>query len=251
MSNITNSMDSVFAGSTEEELEFDVMFDQEDSLIDTVNGVNENGDPLTGVDFEDLHQTQDNSSVECLKDVQSDDEPMGAKDMEGTDEPTQDDNSVKGELGKKSDADDFHGNAEEDYQEKDEKNPPKPDDGDVTKTIDNVIESGDIDEELDGDDDPIEEGADPEEGEVPEDKPVDEGCGKKSCKEGAEEDMENEDKAVSEGGDIDDELDSEMEEDLDDKEIDSAVAEEAGESGGKYAYDVSDEDLIDAAINGD
>lgn len=233
---VTNSMDSVFAGCTEDELDFETMFDQEDSLIDTVNGVNENGDPLTGVDFEELHQTQDDSTVADVKDGEADDNLMGAKGIEGTNEPNPDDNSVKGELGKKSDADELYGNAEEDYQEKDEKNPPKPDDGDVTNTIDKVIEGGDIDDVLDGEDDePV----------------VDEGCGKKPCKEGAEEDIENEKDAVSEAGDIDDELDAETEEDIDDNEIENAVSEEVGESGGKYSYDVSDEDLIDAAINGD
>jgi hypothetical protein len=45
-------MDSVFADSTERELEFDAMFDDDDSIIDVIAGVDEAGIPLTGEDFD-------------------------------------------------------------------------------------------------------------------------------------------------------------------------------------------------------
>lgn len=86
---IAKNMDSVFADCTESELEFDVFFDQEDQLIDTVVGVDEAGDPLTGVDFEELHQTDDDVTVKDIKDELGPDSPennMGAKNSEGTDE---------------------------------------------------------------------------------------------------------------------------------------------------------------------
>lgn len=237
-----SNLDSVFANSAEDENEFEAMFDQEDSLIDTVNGVNESGDPLTGVDFEDLHQTQDDEDAKGVKDVESDDQPMGAKNMEGTSEPTPDDNSIKGEENKTSDADDLYKDAcPVSYLDGDGANP---DENSVNNTIEKEIkesdETIDIDKELDGE----------------EDDPVQDGQTSPVIKEGDEEkntdidaELDNEENAVSESSeDID--IDAELDNDAEDAEVDTAVEEEAGEEGGKYSYDPSDEDLIDAAING-
>ena len=48
----TKNMDSVFAACTESELDFDVMFDDDDSIIDSIAGVDEAGNLLTGEDFD-------------------------------------------------------------------------------------------------------------------------------------------------------------------------------------------------------
>jgi hypothetical protein len=83
-----NGYDTVFANAKDEELEFETMFDQEDDLIDTIVGCNENGDPLTGADpcpvatAEDRSSSDDNPDYE--KDVDSDDSKDAPKDAEGT-----------------------------------------------------------------------------------------------------------------------------------------------------------------------
>ena len=87
--NAAKNMDTIFAQCTADDLDFDVFFDQEDSLIDTVNGVNESGDPLTGSDdFELIHQTEEDVDVDDIRDElgpdnKTDEEIKGA---EGTDE---------------------------------------------------------------------------------------------------------------------------------------------------------------------
>ena len=50
--NAAKNMDSVFAACTESELDFDVMFDDDDSIIDSIAGVDEAGNLLTGEDFD-------------------------------------------------------------------------------------------------------------------------------------------------------------------------------------------------------
>ena len=83
-----NGYDTVFANAKDEELEFDIMFDQEDDLIDTIVGCNENGDPLTGADpcpvatAEDRSSSDDNPDYE--KDVDASDSKDAPKDAEGT-----------------------------------------------------------------------------------------------------------------------------------------------------------------------
>lgn len=216
--NTAKNMDSVFACCAEDELEFDTMFDQEDSLIDTINGVNEAGDPLTGVDFVDLHQDHDEADVDDVKDVRSDDEPMGVKDAEGTEDPEQLDTSVKGEVGKESDADKLYGDSEEKYQEDKEKEP-KPDASEVEKTIEDVVEaSAYLEEETE---------------EVTPD---------------IEAELKNEEQAVKESDDSDIIKMLDADDDDDTEIVEKVEADSASE---KYAYDISDEDLIDAAINGE
>ena len=84
------NMDSVFDNCTNDELDFDVIFDEDDELIDTVCGVKENGEPLTGVDFEELHNTDDEADPDDLRDAlgPDNDNLQGAKksDIEGAEE---------------------------------------------------------------------------------------------------------------------------------------------------------------------
>lgn len=58
MSNVPKNMDSVFADCTADELEFDIMFDEDDSLIDIVEGFTEDGIPLTGPNPEDEYKVE-------------------------------------------------------------------------------------------------------------------------------------------------------------------------------------------------
>ena len=55
---VANNMDSVFAGFTEKELEFETMFDEDDCLIDLVAGVDESGELMTGANPEDTYEFQ-------------------------------------------------------------------------------------------------------------------------------------------------------------------------------------------------
>lgn len=259
---MSNNMDSVFATATEDNMDFDVMFDQEDSLIDTVNGVNEAGEPLTGVDFEDLHQTQDDADVKDVKDVAADDNDMGAPNPEGVKDQEDLDTSVKGELDKESDADKFHGDSEEEYQ--DDKKDPKPDEDSVEDTIDKVVEGTDLDDILldDEEDENIEEGKDCSEGQC--DEPAnneDESSKLEKCNEegkllidSIEEEIEKEkDKPVKESGEVDADVADVDDSDFDgeDDVINAAMGNSEADMADKYAYDTSDEDIIDLAINGD
>lgn len=131
-----NDFDSVFANSADELNEFDVIFDEDDSIIDTVNGVNEAGDPLTGVDFPELHQTDDDATPKDIeKELGNNNNTFGAKNIEGTEGFEPDDNSKLDT--KPSDADKFERDAECKYQ-CDNKNGPEPED-DVTDTIDAAL----------------------------------------------------------------------------------------------------------------
>lgn len=55
---VANNMDSVFADCTKDELDFDVMFDEDDCLIDIVAGFNEAGDPVAGYNPEETYEFQ-------------------------------------------------------------------------------------------------------------------------------------------------------------------------------------------------
>ena len=59
---VAKNMDSVFANCTSDELDFDLMFDEDDSLIDAVCGVNEAGIPWTGPDPETEYQVDGDAS---------------------------------------------------------------------------------------------------------------------------------------------------------------------------------------------
>ena len=87
---MTNSMDTVLGQAAEAELEFDTMFDQEDSLIDTVCGCNEAGIPFTEADlegdFDDLHNEDRNAKEKDFNDtLETPGDAQGAKNAEGTD----------------------------------------------------------------------------------------------------------------------------------------------------------------------
>ena len=92
-----SNYDSVFANAAEDIEDFDVMFDQEDDLIDTIVGVDESGVPLTGKNFDELHQEED-------------------KDTEVDNNFSDDDNSLDSFKDGSSDSDDFIKNSEEEYQ---------------------------------------------------------------------------------------------------------------------------------------
>ena len=49
---VAKNMDSVFANCTQDELDFDVLFADDDTIIDFIAGVDEAGVPLTGPDFD-------------------------------------------------------------------------------------------------------------------------------------------------------------------------------------------------------
>ena len=205
MSEISKNMDSVFDQCTENELDFDVVFDQEDCLIDTVAGVNESGDPVTGSDdFEVMHQTADEATPKDIEDElgEGHDVDNGAPNPEGTEKAEVEDVSVKGEVDKPSEADKFIGDPEEEYQ--DAKDSAKDADAnDVTATIDKAVEEGmDIDALL-------------------------------NESEGADADVINV-------------ADADPEEDQ--RDIDEVLSNDAEDE--DLEYELSDEDLIDMAING-
>jgi hypothetical protein len=81
---VAKNMDSVFANCTSDELDFDLMFDEDDSLIDAVCGVNEAGIPWTGPDPETEYQVDGDASY-------SEKDAEGSKDV---------DLPISGEAGK-------------------------------------------------------------------------------------------------------------------------------------------------------
>ena len=239
-----NNMDSVFSGAMNNDIEFDTIFDQEDSLVDIVEGFGNNTDPLDEFNLEAAEGTEE---AEVL------DTSVGEK-----------------EIGKESDIDKFLDGNEEEYQKGEDG--PKPDETSVEDTIDKVVESGDIDDILDDEDDLLDEACKKEackkeEGEVDlgpeEEEPVKEEADvtidsieediEKEA-EVAEKDMQKDDPdcAVKEAGDPEVEKVEKAEEESDEDLIDIAMGQEENDSAEeKYAYDISDEDLIDIAMNND
>lgn len=184
---MAQNMDTVFDAAKEFDNDFDTIFDKEDELIDTVVGCNEAGEPLTGVDFDDLHQV-DSDDVN-KKDFEQPDEDDGNKNAEGTKNEEIPDNADN-EKETASDADKLLNDVEDDYQETD--NSGKGVEDTVTGTIgnDNGIKT-----------------------------------------ESADNDVEQ---MVNDEDDLDDEL------------IDDVTDDETD-----LSYEISDEELIDAAINDD
>ena len=122
----SNNFDSVFTSYNDEDIEFDTIFDQEDELVDTVNGVNESGIPLTetdvpmaGVKDSDLHQTDEDTTVPQFRDqVQDDTEyPSNAE------EEYQDNEDELLNRTNDSEAGEFYDNAEEEYQDNEDLGP--------------------------------------------------------------------------------------------------------------------------------
>ena len=229
---VAKNMDSVFTDAMDDD--FDVIFDQEDSLIDTVNGVNESGDPLTGVDFDDLHQTDDADD-----DILSDDQPMGVKNAEGTNGYEFDDISVKGELNKDSDADKLYGDAECDYH-CDKTKEPSEDPEDINGMIDKVVE--DVDAFfMEGEDLSVEDMMDDDD-----DDPIE------SCKKESVSIDDFEDEIANEAGEVDADVADVDKSDIDDEDdvIDAAAGNlDDSDDSNEYDYDYSDEELIDIALN--
>ena len=224
---VAKGMDSVFAGCCNDESDFDVLFDREDSLIDTVNGVNESGDPLTGVDFADLHQTDDEATAKDVKEYDADDEKMGAPNPEGTKETEEPDNSVKGEVDKESEADKFI--------DSDTKEPEVKEDDDVTDNIEKVMESFESESEYVK----KEEKSDA-------DKFIDSDTKEPEVKDG-DDVIENENEPVDEAAadaDVAKEVDIDYDEET--EVLDAALGTN---SSSDYSYDPSDEDLIDDVMN--
>ena len=95
--NAAKGMDSVFADSTEKELEFDAMFDDDDSIIDIIAGVDEAGIPLTGEDFdwEAFDAMCESDQVGDKPDFDYPNDEVGS-DYEGADD---DDLEIGGEIG--------------------------------------------------------------------------------------------------------------------------------------------------------
>ena len=135
-----NGYDSVFANANDEELEFDVMFDQEDSLIDTVVGCSESGDPLTGAEncpaATAEERSDDESNPDYDKDIDAADSKDAPKDAEGTvgyEFETSPEN--KGDVDDNTKPEPEHVEGEDEYQNKD--NSDKGVEDTVTGTIDN------------------------------------------------------------------------------------------------------------------
>ena len=117
----SNNFDSVFTSYNDEDIEFDTIFDQEDELVDTVNGVNESGIPLTetdvpmaGVKDSDLHQTDEDTTVPQFRDQVQDDTEYPSNAEGTTDEDIEDELLNRTND---SEAGEFYDNAEEEYQD--------------------------------------------------------------------------------------------------------------------------------------
>ena len=221
-----NGYDTVFANANNETEEFDVMFDQEDSLIDTIVGCDENGDPLTGAEVCPAATAEERSCDDCNpdyeKDIDADDSKDAPKDAEGTvgydfeDEP---------EVDKKDD---------ETYVDPD----------DVGVDEDAELDY-DIPTDTEGTVDTSPEG--PEDGDAPT-EPTDDcgaaGCG--SCKEDVEVSYDFEKQAKK------DVVDPEVEaiEDIENHDSDDILDYVDTDGKGKtLEYDYSDEEIIDDVLN--
>ena len=123
----SNNFDSVFTSYNDEDIEFDTIFDQEDELVDTVNGVNESGIPLTetdvpmaGVKDSDLHQTDEDTTISQFRDQVQDDTEYPSNAEGTTDEDIEDELLNRTND---SEAGEFYDNAEEEYQDNEDLGP--------------------------------------------------------------------------------------------------------------------------------
>lgn len=153
--------DSVFDIANDADLEFDAIFDEDDELADTIEGVNEDGNSLIYEEdeFAELHQTDDDATPDDIRDElgPDHDEDFGNKDAEGTDKVDLDgDQEIKDlEKNGESDAEKELGleKLDDEYQDgKADGNAPndvKSVTDVVEKEIDESAEEADIDAELD------------------------------------------------------------------------------------------------------
>ena len=91
MEKIAKNMDTVFADSKDALDLFDIMFDDDDTIIDTVNGIDHNGVPKTGPDPEDLYKSQGKESDDDILDKNDTEQRAGkevekSKNVEGEDQ---------------------------------------------------------------------------------------------------------------------------------------------------------------------
>ena len=201
--------DSVFDGYNTDD--FDAIFDQEDSLVDTVNGCNEAGDPLTGVDFDELHQTEDDDDSDIEDEFGPDhDNRFGARHPEGAQDDYPEDNNKYGSYSKSSEADSF-----------------------LSGGIQHTKESMDMDAVLGYNiDDVLGEGGDCSDGDCDDD------------------DTDLDESYIFDNDSVFNESDDDILMDEDDDDIDSILGENDDVSHMDLTYESSDEDLIDMAING-
>ena len=270
----SKNMDSVFDQSTKDELDFDVIFDEDDELIDTVNGLKENGEPLTGVDFEELHNTDDEADPDDLRDAlgPDNDNLFGTKksDIEGAEEndiPDNDDNEKDGP----SDIDKFlDGSHREDDYENGKANGKVYDldtvTGYIKKDPDIATEAEDfsLDAAIDPNGAPSCDGSDKEEP-VSGEMPSDEGDGKiedaddasvdNTDPEGEDEYQHTNDASVKESGDIDFILDENEDMEDDTEELDDTDAgedestDECGNGGIPSGVEVKEGADVDNALD--
>ena len=151
MNNNGKSMDSVFDDSKKSELDFETMFDREDSLIDHICGVKENGDPLTGTDYPEV--VDDDSELDDHNESDEKD-----KDLDHGKEPENEDNNSSGTEGDEKDKNLDHGKE----PENEDNNSELVDESiDIDSILDPVGESADkdvksvLDDELNDDSDDI------------------------------------------------------------------------------------------------
>ena len=94
----TRNLDSVFADCTEAELGFEAMFDEDDSIIDHIAGVDEAGVPLTGPDFDWDSLTEADETLEDKDDAEQR-EGKSTPDKEGMEGTSSKKPEIGGEVG--------------------------------------------------------------------------------------------------------------------------------------------------------
>ena len=94
----TRNLDSVFADCTEAELGFEAMFDEDDSIIDHIAGVDEAGVPLTGPDFDWDSLTEADEALEDKDDAEQR-EGKSTPDKEGMEGTSSKKPEIGGEVG--------------------------------------------------------------------------------------------------------------------------------------------------------
>ena len=138
-------MDSVFALSAEDELNFDTIFagEEDDALCEAVEGFDEDGNSLLGdATFDELHQTADDgvTAADIEKELEGSENDLGNKDAEGTDPVKLDDsNSIEKLSTADSDADKFLDGADDEYQNDEKPTVPDLKDEEVTPDIEKVV----------------------------------------------------------------------------------------------------------------
>lgn len=98
MGNTTKNLDSVFADCTEAELGFEVMFDDDDLIIDHIAGVDEAGVPFTGPDFDWSSLNEADETLEDKDDAEQRDGKT-TPDKEGMEGVKAEKPEIGGEVG--------------------------------------------------------------------------------------------------------------------------------------------------------